>query len=134
MELQKINSFQELQEALKGKERAFLLLYKEGSPQSECALKNLESADIPADKVALMKANVAEVRDIHPVYNISSVPTLLEFVQGEFKMWLRAAIPLITIKPTLKIPCLVPPLQPKAKLPRKGLRYTLHPPAPGAMH
>lgn len=93
MELQKINSFHELQEALKGKERAFLLLYKEGSPQSECALKNLESADIPTDKAVLMKANVAQVRDIHPVYNISSVPTLLEFVQGEFKNVVKGCNP-----------------------------------------
>lgn len=61
MELLKVNSYLELQEKLKGTERAFLLLYKEGSPQSECALKNLESVEIPADKVVMMKANVGEV-------------------------------------------------------------------------
>lgn len=93
MELLKISSYQELQEKLKGTDRAFLLLYKEGSPQSECALKNLEAADLPADKVIMMKANVGEVRDIHPVYNISSVPTLLEFNNGEFKNVVKGCNP-----------------------------------------
>lgn len=103
MELLKVNSYLELQEKLKGTERAFLLLYKEGSPQSECALKNLESVEIPADKVVMMKANVGEVRDIHPVYNVSSVPTLLEFNGGEFKNVVKGCNPLITTGPTLKI-------------------------------
>lgn len=93
MELLRISSYQELHEKLKGSKRAYLLLYKEGSPQSECALKNLESAQIPADKVVLMKAQVGEVRDIHPVYNISSVPALLEFSNGELKNVVKGCNP-----------------------------------------
>lgn len=93
MELLIINSYQELQDKLKGTERAFLLLYKEGSPQSECALKNLEAPEIPAEKVVMMKANVGEVRDIHPVYNVSSVPNLLEFIGGEFKNVVKGCNP-----------------------------------------
>jgi len=85
MEIQKIESFDQLQGRLKGNSRMFLLLYKEGAVQSDCALRNLEAADVAGEEPLTLKANVGEVKDIHSVYGISTVPSLLEFAGGEFR-------------------------------------------------
>lgn len=85
MEIHKIDSFDQLQKRLKDGGRMFLLLYKEGAVQSDCALRSLESADVTGDMAKILRANVGEVKDIHPVYGISTVPSLLEFAGGEFR-------------------------------------------------
>ncbi len=85
MSTTRIESFKALQEALVQQKRAYLLLYKSGSEQSECALKNLnETMSMTAD-LCVFTADVASVRDIHQEYNITSVPALLEFQNGQFK-------------------------------------------------
>lgn len=78
--LQAINSYQELKQELMDKKSIFLLLYKAGSEQSEKALHNLKQAyaQDPED-LKVLYANVTEVRDIHPVYDIKTAPSLLEF-------------------------------------------------------
>jgi glutaredoxin-like YruB-family protein len=85
MTLTKINSYTELQEQLKDKSKTFLLLYKEGSEQSECARDNLERAARANKDINVLAANVAQVRDIHGNFNISTAPSLLVFEDGEFK-------------------------------------------------
>jgi glutaredoxin-like YruB-family protein len=85
MSLTKIRSYSELQEQLKDKGKAFLLLYKEGSEQSECARENLERASKANEDISVLTANVAQVRDIHGNFNISTAPSLLVFEDGEFK-------------------------------------------------
>jgi glutaredoxin-like YruB-family protein len=67
-----------------GLDRAYLLLYRKGSEQSECSLKNLGQADGDESKVNIFLADVTDVRDIHPKYSITSVPTMLEFEKGRF--------------------------------------------------
>lgn len=79
---QEINSHTELISQIKKEERAFLLLYKKGSEQSECSLKNLEA--VKEDKIKILLADLTSVRDIHEKYGISSVPAMLEFTKGEF--------------------------------------------------
>ncbi|MEA3317833.1 MAG: glutaredoxin domain-containing protein, partial [Bacteroidota bacterium] len=54
-------------------------LYKDGSEQSNCSLKNLINTENATSQAIVLKADVTKVRDIHERYNISSVPTLLEF-------------------------------------------------------
>lgn len=81
---QEIKSHKELLNSINGKERAFLLLYKKGSEQSECSLKNLRSIDGKEGDIAFFTADVTTVRDIHTEYNITSVPTMLEFEKGKF--------------------------------------------------
>ncbi|MFZ5942290.1 MAG: glutaredoxin domain-containing protein [Bacteroidota bacterium] len=84
MKKEKIGSLQELGSKLGENSRVFLLLYKKGSEQSECACQRLE--DIPAgEDTLLLTADVNEVRDIHPEYGITSAPALIEFQQGELK-------------------------------------------------
>ena len=79
-----IQSHSELIENIKGKEKAYLLLYKKGSEQSECSLKNLTAVDEKDAKVEMLMADVSSVRDIHPNYSITTVPSMLEFEKGEF--------------------------------------------------
>ncbi len=84
MEGQKINSYEDLRSKLKGKNYSYLLLYKAGSEQSECAVQNISAATASL-KIEWMYADVKKVRDIHGNYNIDTVPTLIEFEKGEFR-------------------------------------------------
>ncbi len=65
-------------------DKSFLLLYKTGNEQSQCAFQNLEKAGSGTKTTAIFAADVAEVRDIHTNYGISSVPSLLIFEKGKF--------------------------------------------------
>ena len=84
MSMLEINSHNELKQVIEHNDRAFLLLYKKGSEQSECSLKNLKETAIPDEKIVVCMADVSSVRDIHETYNISSVPVMLEFEKGRF--------------------------------------------------
>lgn len=60
--------------------KVFLMLYRGGSEQSECALNNL--MDSTAGDLKVFAADVTEVRDIHESYGITSVPSLMTFIDG----------------------------------------------------
>jgi glutaredoxin-like YruB-family protein len=83
--MKKIASLQELKDEIKTNENVWLLLFKKGSEQSDCAFRNFEKAALNVTAVVLCIANVNEVRDIHPEYKINSVPSLLNFEKGELK-------------------------------------------------
>ena len=58
----------------------YLLLYKAGAVQSECALGNLKDLDMEIKGLAeVLIADVTLVRDIHTEYKVESVPSLLKF-------------------------------------------------------
>jgi len=98
MDIKPIASLAELQQLNKTSRKAYLLLFKQGSEQSDCALHNLlESRDL-AEGLLIMSADVNLVKDIHPAYGIQTVPTLLEFESGE----LRNVIKGCQQKPVLK--------------------------------
>jgi glutaredoxin-like YruB-family protein len=78
-----IHSHEALLEGLKNSEKAYLLLYKAGSEQSECALKNLQNAKQPGENIEIFIADVNEVKDIHPNYSVTTVPAMLEFEKGQ---------------------------------------------------
>lgn len=78
-----ILSFNQFREAINGKKKAYLLLWKKGAGQSECAFRNLDIAAREHKEVSVFSADVSTVRDIHPVYGIATAPALLEFVNGE---------------------------------------------------
>ncbi|MGE0019325.1 MAG: thioredoxin family protein [Draconibacterium sp.] len=65
-------------------ENVWLLLFKKGSEQSDCAFDNFTKTATGEDNV-LCVADVNEVRDIHSEYGITSVPSLLQFEKGELK-------------------------------------------------
>jgi glutaredoxin-like YruB-family protein len=83
--MKNIESLNGLKEILQSNENVWLLLYKKGSPQSDCAFENYKKAASKADKIVLCYADVNVVRDIHPEYKISSVPSLLNFEKGVLK-------------------------------------------------
>ncbi len=82
-----LTSLQELKKETGSNENVWLLLYKSGSAQSDCAYENFLTAAkkaIESNKV-LCSADVNEVRDIHPEYNVTSVPALLHFEKGSMR-------------------------------------------------
>ena len=76
--MKKIESYSILQNELQKEDVNFLLLYKSGSIQSECALRNIKDLSIE-ENLNFMVADVKYVRDIHQNYHIDSVPALLQF-------------------------------------------------------
>lgn len=86
MNITELQSHQQLLEEVENQKLAFVLLYKAGTENSECALKSIRNTDLPSDVEAkVLAANVADVRDIHTEYGIKSAPTLMRFENGEFK-------------------------------------------------
>lgn len=81
--MKQIHSFGQLTHELKTNPMVYLLLAKQGSDQSDCAISSFSDASNGLSGIALLWADVNQVRDIHPNYNITSVPSLLEFNHGE---------------------------------------------------
>lgn len=85
MKITEIKSYPDLQEKIKGKKQAYVLIYKKGSELSECAVNNILESAKENKEFELFTVNVAEVRDVHGKFSISSAPTLISFENGEFK-------------------------------------------------
>ncbi len=81
----KINSYKELAEGIEGKAKAWLLLFKKGNEKSDCAFSNVQNAGSNVKDIVLFTADVNIVADIHPLYDVTSVPALLEFENGILK-------------------------------------------------
>ncbi|MBN2522850.1 MAG: hypothetical protein JXB24_06225 [Bacteroidales bacterium] len=64
-------------------EKAYLLLFKKGKENSDCAFTNIQSAEAKVKDVQIYYADVNSVRDIHIKYELSTVPVLLKFSKGE---------------------------------------------------
>ena len=79
-----INNHTELEIHLNESDTAYLLLYKSGSETSECALSNFKNIK-EQEGLKILTADVTNVKDIHGKYDISSVPTLLQFKEGRFR-------------------------------------------------
>jgi glutaredoxin-like YruB-family protein len=78
--MEHIHSYKELESKLSDGKLKFVLLYKNGHENSDCALKNLSVVE--TDKESVATVDVSEVRDIHIQFNITSAPSLLEFKDG----------------------------------------------------
>ena len=83
--MKEVKSHQELLKSIENLDKAYLLLYKKGSEQSDCAYENLSAAIKENKEVNVYVADTNIVRDIHQKYNINSAPTMLVFEKGEFK-------------------------------------------------
>ncbi len=73
-----VKSHNELLEQLKQNKNNYVLIYKAGSEQSDCAHKNIQEVE-NIDGVKIFAVNVAEVRDVHKNYSVTTAPTLLQF-------------------------------------------------------
>lgn len=77
-----VQSYDELKRLVSQNERSFLLLYKRGSDQSECALERISAInDSSVSGVAV--ADVASVRDIHGKLGVDTAPSLVLFRKGQ---------------------------------------------------
>jgi glutaredoxin-like YruB-family protein len=82
-----------LKKEIESNENVWLLLFKKGSQQSDCAYENFIKAGekVKSGNTAKTKedffcyADVNEVKDIHPEYNITTVPSMLHFEKGKLK-------------------------------------------------
>jgi len=83
--MKEIYKLSELKEELQSNENIWLLLFKKGSAQSDCAIENYRKAGEKINNTVLCYTDVNEVRDIHPEYKITSVPSLLNFENGQLK-------------------------------------------------
>ncbi|MCF8380487.1 MAG: hypothetical protein K9H49_12980 [Bacteroidales bacterium] len=85
MNIENIQSHSELLSRLDKNKKSYLLLYKKGSEQSDCAIENYTMASGKVEGIQLFMSDVSVVRDIHEKYNVSSAPTLIEFEGTEVK-------------------------------------------------
>jgi len=84
-----ILSLNVLKEELRTNENIWLLLFKKGSEQSDCAFENFSKINTKSENKTLFFADVNKVRDIHTEYGITSAPSLLHFQHGELKNIVR---------------------------------------------
>lgn len=89
MKIGSIQSHSELVDRIKNQEKSYLLLYKEGTEQSDCALEMLKDIELEEGNIEVLSADVNMVRDIHSKYDIKSVPSLMEFDSGNYKNVLK---------------------------------------------
>lgn len=78
MKTRSVQSYKELEELTSLSDKAFLLLYKEGSEQSDCALDRIEGLEGEED-IPVYTANVSKVRDIHEKLGVDTAPSLVVF-------------------------------------------------------
>jgi glutaredoxin-like YruB-family protein len=83
--MKQINSLQALKTELGSSEKVWLLLFKKGSQQSDCAFENFKLAEKEAGDNVLSYADVNMVKDIHTTFKITTVPSLISFENGELK-------------------------------------------------
>ena len=83
--MKSISNLSELKTTSSTNENVWLLLYKKGSGQSDCAIENYSTSEKNLKKGVLLSADVNEVLDIHPEFNVTSVPALLHFENGILK-------------------------------------------------
>jgi glutaredoxin-like YruB-family protein len=81
MKTNAIHSYGELEAGMKSLERAFLLLYKGGAEQSDCALRRISGLN-EGEESMLFTADVNRVRDIHERLNVNTAPSLVVFQKG----------------------------------------------------
>jgi glutaredoxin-like YruB-family protein len=81
MKTQTVNSYKDLESGISPVGRSFLLLYKSGTGQSDCALERLQNihGETPTP---FFTADVNRVRDIHERLEVSTVPSLVVFENG----------------------------------------------------
>ena len=85
MNIVNIDSHKDMLKLVNNDKKAYVLLIRKGSDISECALNNIQKVTGVKEEINLLVADVNQVHDIHPNYPVDSVPTLIEFKNGEFK-------------------------------------------------
>ncbi len=74
-----INKKEEIKEQKDGK--SFILFYKKGSPNSDCAYDNLKKVE----KAEVYTVDVNNIKNIHPEFGVNSAPSLVIVHKGKIQ-------------------------------------------------
>ncbi|MCK9290440.1 MAG: glutaredoxin domain-containing protein [Bacteroidales bacterium] len=77
-----IDSHEQMLASLKKEGKNYVLIYKSGSESGKCSFDNVNQAAEKLTETNVLLVDVAQVRDVHPHYNITTSPTLMVF-EGE---------------------------------------------------
>ena len=80
--MQNVFSYTDLVQKMEGQDRVALLIHNPDNESSRCAFRSVAEALHLSQTVSVFVADVSQVRDIHPVYKITSEPSLLLFAKG----------------------------------------------------
>jgi len=81
--IEKVKSYDHLMTRMGNSGKSLLFFYKTDSEQSTCALKNLEYAIRKNDSLNIFTIDVKEVTDVHSLYGVNSVPSLVLVESGK---------------------------------------------------
>jgi len=81
--MQNVFSYIDFRQKMEGHDRVALLIHNPENEFSRCAFRSIAEAMHLSQTISVFIADVSQVRDIHPVYKITSEPSLLLFVNGE---------------------------------------------------
>lgn len=81
--MQNVFSYTDLIQKMEGQDRVALLIHNPENESSRCAFRSITEATYLSQTTLVCVADVTQVRDIHTVYEITTVPSLLLFVNGK---------------------------------------------------
>lgn len=84
MAIKEVTSQAAMLKQFNDKKKNYTLLYKKGTDNSDCSLRNIKAALEKVSDINIVAADVTTVRDIHSNYGVKSVPTLLVFEGDNF--------------------------------------------------
>jgi glutaredoxin-like YruB-family protein len=84
-----VDSYKDFFDRIRDLKKAYLLIYKKGAEQSDCAFRNLSASLERHPEVSVFTADTNLVRDIHSQYGVTTAPSLLVFEKGLVKNILK---------------------------------------------
>jgi hypothetical protein len=81
--MQNVFSYIDFQQKMEGNNRVALLIHNPENESSRCAFRSIAEAMHLNKTISVFVADVSQVQDIHPVFQITSEPSLLLFVNGK---------------------------------------------------
>ncbi|HOK62176.1 MAG TPA: thioredoxin family protein [Tenuifilum sp.] len=83
--MREITKLTEFTEQIKGKERAYLLVFKKGTGVSDCAFSAVNEAVNTTRMDNVFYVDAPTYPEIHKYYGVTSAPSLLVFEKGQLK-------------------------------------------------
>lgn len=77
--MQNVFSYVDFQQKIEGLDHVALLIHNPENESSRCAFRSIAEAMHLSQSIAVFIADVSQVQDIHPVYQVKSEPSLLLF-------------------------------------------------------
>lgn len=81
--MQAVVSLNDLIEKFEQIDHIALFIHNPEDESSRCAFRSITEATFLNQKTMVLVADVSQVKDIHPFYEISSTPSILFFVRGK---------------------------------------------------